>query len=79
VFWDPREISVPVAFDVPFRRPPTVEVSLSEIDLGDLKANIHRISVRAENVGAGGFDPYFATWLESQIYRAVASWIAVGD
>jgi TIR domain-containing protein/H-type lectin domain-containing protein len=75
----PREISVPVTFDVPFSRPPAVTLGLRELDLGDAKANIHRISVRAENVQAGGFDLYFATWLESQVYGAVASWIAVGD
>jgi hypothetical protein len=82
-FWDgskgPREVSVPVTFDVPFARAPKVIVSLREIDLGDVGANIHRISVRAENVGRNGFDMYFATWLESQIYGAVASWIAVSD
>jgi hypothetical protein len=82
-FWDgskgPREISVHVRFAVPFARTPNVIASLREIDLGDVGANIHRISVRAENVGREGFDLYFATWLESQVYGAVASWIAVGD
>ena len=60
-------------------RAPRVIVSLREIDLADLNANIHRISVRAENVGRQGFDLYFATWLESQVYGAVASWTAVSD
>lgn len=86
-FWDgkqehlgAREIAVPVTFDVPFTNPPNVIVSLREVDLGDVsQARIHRISVRAENVRSEGFDLYFATWLESQVYGAVASWIAVGD
>jgi len=86
-FWDgkqehfgPREITVPVTFDVRFANPPSVVVSLRELDLGDASAaGIHRVSVRAENVRSEGFDLYFATWLESQVYGAVASWIAVGD
>ena len=80
--WDgrgPREIRVPVAFDAPFASPPKVIVSLREMDLGDAKASIHRISVRAENVSRDGFDLCFATWLESQVYGAVASWMAVSD
>jgi hypothetical protein len=82
-FWDnstgPREIAVPVVFEAPFGRPPSVVVGLRELDLGDVASNVHRISVRPENVRADGFDLYFATWLESQIYGAVASWIAVGS
>jgi hypothetical protein len=82
-FWDgstgPREIAVPVAFDVAFSRSPSVVVGLREFDLGDPKAGIHRLSVRAENVRPGGFDLYFATWHESQVYGAVASWVAVSN
>jgi hypothetical protein len=84
-FWDgkrehfgPREIFVTVTFDTPFAKPPNVVVSLRELDLGDGGgAGIHRLSVRAENVRETGFDLYFATWMESQVYGAVASWIAV--
>jgi hypothetical protein len=74
-----REISVPVTFDLPFTRQPRVAVSLRKIDLGDVQANIYRISVRAENVRLSGFDLYFETWEDSQIYDAVASWIAVAE
>jgi hypothetical protein len=84
VFYDgqhkgPREIYVPVTFDHPFTRQPTVIVSLHKLDLGDVAANIHRIAVRAENVDLQGFDLYFETWEDSQIYDAGASWIAVGE
>jgi hypothetical protein len=74
-----REISVPVTFDLPFTRQPRVVVSLGKIDLGDVRANIHRISVRAGNVRLNGFDLYFETWEDSQIYDAVASWITVAE
>ncbi len=70
---------MPVKFDFPFTGQPKVTVSLQKIDLGDLRANIHRIAVRAENVRLSGFDLYFETWLDSQIYDAIASWTAVGQ
>ena len=84
-FWDgkrehlgPREVSVTVTFETPFAKPPNVAVSLRELDLGDVGgAGIHRLSVRAEKIRQTGFELYFATWMESQVYGAVASWIAV--
>jgi hypothetical protein len=75
----PRAIYVPVTFDRPFTRQPTGIVSLHKIDPGDVAANIHRIAVRAENIDLQGFDLYFETWEDSQIYDAGASWIAVGE
>jgi hypothetical protein len=74
-----REIDVSVTFDPPFTRQPKVVVSLQKIDLGDVAANIHRIAVRAEEVSLQGFNLYFETWEDSQIYDAIASWIAVGE
>ncbi|HEY5705309.1 MAG TPA: H-type lectin domain-containing protein [Terrimicrobiaceae bacterium] len=75
----PRKIYVPVTFDSLFTKAPKVNASLQKIDLGDVKANISRISVRAENIRVDGFDLCFETWLDSQIYDAVATWIAVGE
>jgi hypothetical protein len=74
-----REIFVPVTFDLPFTKHPKVVVGLKEFDLGDKRSNIHRISVRAENVRLNGFDLYFKTWEESLIFDAAAIWIAVGE
>jgi hypothetical protein len=74
----PRKIYVPVKFDSLFTEPPNVIASLKKIDVGDVRANISRISVRVENVRLDGFDLCFETWHESQIYDAVATWIAVG-
>jgi hypothetical protein len=74
-----REIYVPVTFEAPFSKPPRVTVSLQKIDAGDVRANISRISVRAADVGFNGFNLYFETWEDSQIYDAVAAWIAIGE
>jgi hypothetical protein len=75
----PREIFVPVKFDPPFVGQPKIVVSLRKIDLGDARSNIHRISVSAQDVDPSGFDLYFQTWAESQIYDAVACWTAIGE
>ena len=74
-----RIIGVHVIFDTPFSKQPRVSVSLRKFDLGDPKANIHRINVTAEKIGTKGFTLYFETWHESQIYSAAASWIAIGE
>ena len=74
-----RTIGVRVIFDTPFSRQPKVSVSLKKFDLGDPKANIHRINITAEKIGCKGFTLCFETWHESQIYSAAASWIAIGE
>jgi len=74
-----RKIYVPVKFDSLFANLPKVTVSLQKIDLGDVKANIHRVNVRAENIRLDGLDLCFETWADSQVYDAVATWIAVGE
>jgi hypothetical protein len=71
-----REISEHVTFDPPFTRPPKVIVGLQKIDVGD---TISRIAVSAQNIQSDGFDVCFKTWLDSKLYDAIASWIAVGD
>lgn len=72
-----RDYLVPVESEEPFKRRPTVMVALKRFDLGDFKSNIHRIGVRAENVGLKGFQLYFETWHESQVFEAVVRWIAI--
>jgi hypothetical protein len=85
-FWDKderhngwRKARVPVRFDEPFRRQPMVTVALKRFDLGDRKANIHRVGVRIDNVGLKGFDLYFETWHESLVFDAVVSWVAISQ
>ena len=65
-----RTVAVPVAFDEPFKRQPVVMVALNRFDLNDLRASIHRIGVRADNVGLKGFQLYFETWNESVVYKS---------
>jgi H-type lectin domain len=83
-FWDGkydgwRHAAVRVTFPDPFPRPPAVMVALKRFDLGDAKANIHRIGVRADNVDLKGFQLHFETWHESLIFEAAVSWIAISQ
>jgi hypothetical protein len=49
-----------------FKSQPAVMVALKRFDLGDAKASIHRIGVRAENPTTKGFDLYLETWYEAR-------------
>jgi hypothetical protein len=72
----PRAIRVHVPFVVPFKRQVKVEVSLKMIDVGD---TICRLAVKADKVCLTGFDLYFETWEDSKVYKATATWIAIGE
>jgi hypothetical protein len=74
----PRKLKVRVPFRTPYGEKPDVIVALSKIDLQDQSANIHRIEVGAGEIDTHGFTLYFATDLESIVYDAAASWVAVG-
>jgi len=94
-FWDPAKWEFPVnhersndreALDevtVKFKRafygPPRVYVALSKLDMGDAKANLHRVEVGAKDITAEGFDLYFRTWSQSLLFNATATWIAVSE
>jgi WD40 repeat protein len=73
---DPRMIYVPIKFDSPFKKIPQVIVGLQTLDAGDI---IVRISVTAEDITSEGFKICFSTWEDSKVYKATASWIAVGE
>jgi hypothetical protein len=59
-----------------FREEPKVCVILTRIDLGD--KGIHRLEVEAEEVTKDGFNLVFKTWLDSVVYTACATWLAIG-
>jgi len=71
-----REIRVFVKFNIPFKKKPQVTVSLQKIDAGD---RIIRLSTSVEEIRLDGFTLRFATWLDSKVYSAVTSWVAVGE
>lgn len=73
----PREAVKPIRFSESFRNPPVVHVSLS---MWDIKAGSNpRVEITSENVTTEGFDIVFHTWGDTQIARANASWLAIGE
>lgn len=67
-----------IRFPAPgFSEEPEVSVSLRKIDMTG-KANIHRLEVHPREITKDGFNLVFKTWLESRVYAATATWIAVG-
>jgi hypothetical protein len=54
-------------------------LALKRFDLGDAKANIHRIGVSADNVDLKGFQLLFETWHETLVFEATVSWIAISQ
>ncbi|WP_326579913.1 H-type lectin domain-containing protein [Streptomyces sp. NBC_00481] len=73
----PREWRESIAFAKAFNAPPEVTVAISMLDAG-VAANT-RVSVRAENITATGFDLVAYTWDNTIVYSVTASWLAFGD
>ena len=65
-----------IRFPKPFASTPEVVMTLSMIDI--IRGHNHRLVVEVRSVDEKGFNYDFATWGDTQIWRASASWIAVG-
>ncbi len=73
----PRKVRHAVRFAQRYRNAPSVQVSLSMIDI-DHTTNT-RLELRAEQITEWGFDIVFQTWSDTRIARARATWIAIGE
>ena len=73
----PRERRRIVRFSEPYRRPPSVSVSVSLWDV-DTKGAI-RVDVSAQAVTKDSFDAVFKTWGDSRIARCRITWMAIGE
>ncbi len=72
-----RQVVRGVRFSEPYRKAPTVQVSLSMWDIhSDTNS---RMEISAEDVTAEGFNLVFRTWGDTQVARARASWFAIGE
>lgn len=72
-----REAVVEVLFSKPFKNEPSVQISLQMIDAknsANLRYDLSPFDIREES-----FKIRFKTWSDTQIARAVASWIAIGE
>lgn len=73
----PRECRRAVQFAESFRRPPSVQATVSLWD-ADTSAAI-RADLRAENISAHGCELVFRTWGDTRFARLRAAWTAIGE
>jgi H-type lectin domain len=71
-----RTFTTHVVFTSPFANNPIVHVGLCGFDIDNRDSA--RLSVRAEGISPTGFDLHIITWLNSRVYKAEVSWIALG-
>jgi len=71
-----RQRKKTIVFSESFAHAPTVQVSMSLLDL-DKETNL-RADVQAKNVSASGFDLIFRTWGDTRVARVRLSWLAIG-
>lgn len=72
---EPRDLRVRVTFSQPFLNAPLVHLGLTGFDIDHRDAA--RLSVRAEQVTAEGFDLVLGSWLNTRLWRAEVSWLAL--
>ncbi|SDK47147.1 H-type lectin domain-containing protein [Aliiruegeria lutimaris] len=66
-----------VRFSEPYRKAPNVQVALSMWDIHSDRNS--RIEIAAEAITAEGFELVFRTWGDTQVARARANWLAIGE
>ncbi len=72
----PRVHLLQVAFDAPFSAPPVVQVGLTGFDLD--QRDSARLSLKAENITATGFQAAIITWADTRVYGVEFQWFAIG-
>ncbi|WP_417243430.1 H-type lectin domain-containing protein [Celeribacter sp.] len=72
----PRDIRRVVEFDEHFTHAPSVQVSLSMLDID--QATNHRVDISAEMVTEDSFVIVFRTWGDTRVARVRADWMAIG-
>lgn len=72
-----RAYRTTIRFEHPFQRTPVVQVALTGFDVSN-EVTL-RLRVRAEDITPNGFDLVAETWLNSQVWSAEVSWLAIGS
>ncbi len=71
-----RVFAYEVFFATPFLSQPVVNVGLTGFDIDQRTSG--RISVKAVEITSHGFKIEVSTWLNSRVYSADISWLAIG-
>lgn len=71
-----RRFQVEVVFDHPFSAPPVVHLGLTGFDID--QRDSARLSLKAENITAFGFQATLLTWAHTRVFGAEFQWMAIG-
>lgn len=71
-----RTFGVEVFFDSPFESPPVVHLGLTGFDLDQRDSS--RLTVKAENITANGFQAVITTWSATRVFSVEFDWLAIG-
>ncbi len=71
-----RQFRLFVPFSCTFSAPPVVQAGLSGFDID--QGTSARLSVNVMNITAEGFEITLTTWLDTLVYAAEVSWLAIG-
>ena len=72
-----RERIVPVVFSEAYRKPPSVQVAMSLLDMATGPSI--RADVGTRNITEKGFEIVFRTWEDSRVARVRVAWTAIGE
>lgn len=73
----PREARKIVAFSIPFKTVPAVNIGISMWDLDNKSGQ--RADISAEKITETGFEIVFKTWGDTRVARIRADWMAFGE
>ncbi len=73
---DTRSFTTEIAFATPFDSIPVVQLGLTGFDLD--QRDSARITLKAENITAGGFLAVISTWAATRVFAVEFNWLAIG-
>lgn len=73
---DMRVFNFSVVFERPFASSPLVHVALVGLDVENTDAT--RLRLRALDITPNGFTIHLETWLNTRVWGADVSWLAIG-
>ncbi len=73
---DTRSFITEIAFATPFASIPVVQLGLTGFDLD--QRDSARITLKAENITAEGFQAVISTWAATRVFAVEFNWLAIG-
>ena len=73
---DTRSFITEIVFATPFDTIPVVQLGLTGFDLD--QRDSARITLKAENITADGFQAVISTWATTRVFAVEFNWLAIG-